>query len=152
MGGHRLTLLVPALGAIDDAHHQQHHGDLDQHADDGRQGRARLKAEQRNGRSHRQLEEVRGPDQRRRTGDLVLLADNAVEPVGQGGVEEDLDQDGNGQDQDDQRLLEDGLALKGEQQYQGRKQGQDGGMPEPVQGDVEAFLILFEQMASPRLG
>ena len=143
--------LVPALAGVHHPHHQQHHRDLDQDPDHGGQGRAGLEAEERDGRRHRQLKEVAGPDQGRGTGDAVLLTDRPVQPVGQGGVEEDLDQDGDRQHRDDQRLLEDLLALKGEQQHQGRQQGDDGGMPQGRQGGVELGLTLLEQEVAPHL-
>ena len=39
----------------------------------------------------------------------MLLTHGAVEPIGQGRIEEDLDEDGQCKQQDDQRLLQDGL-------------------------------------------
>src|SRR3954454_11341643 len=41
--------LVPVLAFVDDANDQQHCRHLDQNADDGRQGRARLESEQADG-------------------------------------------------------------------------------------------------------
>ena len=42
----------------------------------------------------------------------MLLTHCAVEPVRQPCIEEHLDEDGHGQQGDDQRLVEDGLALE----------------------------------------
>src|SRR6266571_1230925 len=54
--------LVPGPAAQHQPHHGQHDRDLDQDADDGRQRRARLKAEEGNRRGNRQLEEIGGAD------------------------------------------------------------------------------------------
>ena len=61
--------LVPRLGPVHDLDHQQHHGNLDQHADHRRERRAGLEAEQADGRRHGELEEVARADERRGTGD-----------------------------------------------------------------------------------
>ena len=57
---------------MDDGEHDRH---LDQHADDGRERRARLEAEQGDRRRDGQLEEIARADQRRRAGDAPFDAE-----------------------------------------------------------------------------
>ncbi len=78
--GMRIAALVPAAAAVHDLHHRQHHRHLDQHADDGRERRAGMEAEQADRGGDGELEEVAGADQRRRAGDAMLHAERAVEP------------------------------------------------------------------------
>jgi hypothetical protein len=63
-------LTEPALRAVGEGDQRQHHRHLDQHADHGDQRRAGVQAEQPDGHRHRQLEEVRGADQRARRGHI----------------------------------------------------------------------------------
>ena len=65
-------------------------------------------------------------DQCRWTRYAVRFTDTAIQPVGQAGIEIDLNDDGHGEHDDDERLLDDGFALKGEQQYQREQQRGDG--------------------------
>lgn len=53
------------------------------------------------------------------------LADLPIEPVGKARIEEHLYQDQHGQQCDDQRLLDDGLALKGKEKHWRGEQGGD---------------------------
>ena len=55
-------------------------------------------------------------------GDAMGFAGHAIEQIGEPGVEIDLDQDRHGEQDDDQRLREDLLALEAEQQHQRRQQ------------------------------
>ena len=82
----------------------------------------------------------------------VLLAQPAVEPVGQPGVEEHLDQDRHRQHGDHQRLADDGLALEGEQQHQREQQRRDRQRADALQRPVEGGLALAQQRAAPELG
>ena len=50
----------------------------------------------------------------------MRLTKSAVQPVSQRRVEKDLDQDRHGEHRDNERLLQDGLALEREQEHQGR--------------------------------
>ena len=61
LGNDPVARLVPATGAVDHAHRQQHHRYLDEYADHRGERRTRLKTEQRNGSSHRQLEKLLAP-------------------------------------------------------------------------------------------
>ena len=67
--------LIPAPRATNDVNNRQHHRHFDQHADHGRQRRARLEAEQRDRRRHGKFEEIGCADQRRRAGDAPLDAE-----------------------------------------------------------------------------
>ena len=100
----------------------QHHRHFDQHADNGGERGAGVKAEQADRGGDRQLEEVAGADQRRGTGNAMLLAGSAIKQIGEPGVEIDLDQDRNSEQRDDQRLRDDLFALEAEQQHQRRQQ------------------------------
>ena len=75
-------LLVPTACAQHNPDHREHDRHFDQHADDSRQRRSRLKAEQRDRRGDRELEEIGGADQGRWTGDVVRHTKRAVDPVG----------------------------------------------------------------------
>ena len=111
-----------------------------------------MKAEQADGGGHRQLEEVGGPDQGGRAGHRVLLPHLAVEPVGEPGVEQHLDQDGHRQEGDDQRLLDDGVALEGEQQHQGEQQGRHRPGLDAGHDAVKMGLPLSQQGLAQQLG
>ena len=111
-----------------------------------------MKAEQADGGGHRQLEEVGGADQGGRTGDRVLLPHLAVEPVSQPRVEQHLDQDRHRQQGDNQRLLNDGVALKGEQQHQSEQQGRHRPGLDAGHDAVKMGLSLFQQSLAQQLG
>ncbi len=51
-----------------------------------------------------------------------MVAKAAIQPIGQAGIEINLNNDGHGEHDDNERLLDDGFALKGEQQYQREQQ------------------------------
>ena len=78
----RQTCLVPAAAGVHDLHHRKHDGNLDQDADDRRERRARVEAEQGDGGGDGQLKKIAGADQRRWSGDAVGLTCGAVEQIG----------------------------------------------------------------------
>ena len=80
-------MFVPGPGAVDSTHDDQHHRDLNQHADHGRERRSRLKPEKADGGSDRELEEIGRSNQRRRAGNAVLLAGGAIEAIGEACIE-----------------------------------------------------------------
>src|SRR3546814_2299084 len=82
-----------------------------------------VEAEEADGRGHRQLEEVAGADEGRGCGHTVRLSRRPVQQVGEARVEVDLDEDRHRQQEDDERLGQDLLALEAEQQHQGGQQG-----------------------------
>jgi hypothetical protein len=83
----RAAFLAPrtyqGLRTVDDPDDRQHHRHFDQHADDRRQGRAGVEAEQAYRGGHGQFEEVAGSDQRRRTCDAMLFAGETVQQIGE---------------------------------------------------------------------
>ncbi|CAN0617276.1 protein of unknown function [Burkholderia multivorans] len=81
----------------------------------------------------------------------MLLAGDAVEPVGQCRVEEHLDQDRHREQRDDQRLLDDGFALERKQQDEGGQQRGDRPWPDPGHGRVERGLPPGQQHLAPDL-
>jgi hypothetical protein len=125
----RAAFLAPrtyqGLRTVDDPDDRQHHRHFDQHADDRRQGRAGVEAEQAYRGGHGQFEEVAGSDQRRRTCDAMLFAGETVQQIGEARVEIDLDDDRHGQQQNDDRLRDDPFALEAEQRHQRRQQGDE---------------------------
>jgi len=73
-------MLIPALGAVDDIHDEEHHRDLDQDADDGSECGAGMKTKQTDGCRDRELEEIRCTDQGRGTGDIVAFPTRRLSP------------------------------------------------------------------------
>jgi hypothetical protein len=67
-----------------------------------------------------------------------------VEPVGQRGIEEHLDQNGDGQQADDQGLLQNGFALEGEQQDQGQQERTDRPGANLAHRGIECFLPFLQ--------
>ena len=116
-------MLVPAPTPQHDPHDGEHDRHFDQHADDGRQRRPGLKTEQRDRRGDRELEKIRSPNQRRRAGDVMRNPERAVDRVGNASIEIDLNHDRHRQQRDNERLPDDLLALKSEQQHQSGQQG-----------------------------
>jgi hypothetical protein len=73
-----LISLVSVARVIDQSDHHQHYRHLDQDTDHGRQGRTEIEAEETDGGGDRRLEKVAGPDQCRRTGNVVLFPDRRL--------------------------------------------------------------------------
>ena len=86
--------------------------------------------EERDGHRNGQLEEVAGSDQRPRGRDVVRHPEGAHQPVGQAGIEVDLDQDGYCQQKHHWPLGQDVLGLEGEDQHQRGQQRHDRDGPE----------------------
>ncbi|MPM57633.1 hypothetical protein SDC9_104456 [bioreactor metagenome] len=145
------AFFIPVLRAVHDGDDGQHDGHFDQHADHGGQGCAGLQAEQADGGGHGQLEEVAGTDEGRGAGYAVLHAEFAVEPVGEAGVEDDLDEDGYGQQGDDEGLLENGLSLEREQQHQREQQRRDGVGAEFADDGLKVGLAARQQRFADQL-
>src|SRR5690606_16993498 len=139
------------LGPVYDGDYRQHERNLDEYADDRGEGCARLQSEEADGGCDRELEEVARPDERRRPGHAVRNTELSVEQVGQSRVQHDLDEDRYGQQGDDERLPEDGLALEGEQQDQRDQQGADRERAEPAGNALEVRRPLAQQVLSPEL-
>ena len=113
---------IPHAGSPHDVDHRQHDRHFHQNADDGRQCGTRLESEQGDGRRHGEFEKIARADQGRRAGDALLDNQPAVQPIGQSGIEIDLNDDRHRQHADDQRLAEYLFTLQAEQQYQGQQQ------------------------------
>ncbi len=95
---------------------REHDRHLDQHTDHRGQGRARVQAEQGDGHGHRQFKKLEVPIRHAGPamlcGSLISLAIHQLRkkmPVG-------LQHQGNGNQANDQRLVDDGLRLKAKQQ------------------------------------
>src|SRR5215831_19933904 len=107
----RLTsALVPPARAKDNPHHGEHDRHFDEHADDSREGRTRLEAEEGDRRRDSELEEIRRSDQCRRAGHTMWDSERPVERIGDRGIEIDLNHDGDRKQRDDQWLSDDLLA------------------------------------------
>ena len=82
----------------------------------------------------------------------MFFANQPIEPVRQSRVEEHLDQDRHSQQRDDQRLLEDGLALKREQEDERRQQGGDRPGADFFHRRIESRFPPGQQVTTPDLG
>ena len=89
-------------------------------------------------------------DQGRRAGDAMLLARNAVQQIGEAGIEIDLDQDRHRQQRDHKRLRQDLLALKAEQQHQCRQQRDERQRLQPVQQSLQRRLTTGREQPAPQ--
>ncbi|MNT68350.1 hypothetical protein D3C72_2065790 [compost metagenome] len=105
-----------------------------------------MEPEQADGGGHRQLEEVGGADQCGWARDVVLLAELAVEPVGQAGIQHHLDQDRHREHRDHQRLLDDGLALECEQEHERQQQRRNRPRSNAMHGALEGHGPALEQL------
>jgi hypothetical protein len=98
-------LLVPPFGAIDDIYDKQHQGNLDENTDDRGKRGAGVKAKQTYCRGNSELEEIRGSNQSRRTGDRVTFADSTIKCEGEARIKKHLNQDRYRKQGDRARLL-----------------------------------------------
>lgn len=106
-----MTGFVPALRTVHDGDDREHDWHLDEDANDRGQRSARVEAEETDGRSDRQFEEVTRANQGGGAGYAVLHSKLAIQQVSQTGVEDHLDEDWHREHRDDQGLVQDGFAL-----------------------------------------
>lgn len=98
--------------------HQQHDGHFNQNPYDGGQGGPRLETEKTNGCGHSELKKVGRANQARRAGHAMRHIQFAIKQVGEPLIEKNLNQNRHSQQSNNQWLLDNGLALKREQQRQ----------------------------------
>ena len=79
----------------------------------------------------------------------MLLTGETVEQIGQPGVEVDLDEDRHGEERDDQRLRQDLLPLKAEQQDERSKQRQQRSRLKPIEKALQGLIAAGRQQTAP---
>jgi len=120
----------PSGGSIGKLDEREHHGNLDEDADDGSQHHRGGGTEERNRHRHRQFKEVRGADHAARCRDIVRQAELFPGQIGDKEDEVGLDDQRHGDQHDVQRIVQDHVALKREDQHQSQKQTTDGDIVE----------------------
>jgi hypothetical protein len=113
---------IPMPRPKDDAHDRQHDRNFDQYANNRRKGGTRIQAEKGDGGCNRELEKVARANERGWAGDAKGRAHLSIEPIGQPGVEVNLDQNWNGKHQYDPGLRKNLLALEAKEQNQRQQQ------------------------------
>ena len=81
----------------------------------------------------------------------MFFADLSVKPVSQRCIEYDLNKNWYCQKGNDQWLLQNGLTLKSEQEYQRKQQCGNRPGADARQGGVEGRLATLEQLLAPEL-
>src|SRR6185437_10115973 len=115
--------MAGAVARMADGEHDWH---LHQHAHHGGEGGTGSGPEQRDGSSNRQLEEIAGTNERAGSGDGMLHAEQAHQPVGQTGIEIYLQENRDSDQEYVEIAPRDVLRLERENANQGGEQGHDG--------------------------
>lgn len=139
-----LRFREPVYRLVGDFHEHQHHRHFDQHSDDRGQRHAGIEREQCNRHGDRQFEEVAGADHAGGSRHVMRQFHPLRTQISKEEDEERLKNQGNADQNDVKKIVDDQIALQREDQYQCKQQPGDRQFAELGN---ERFVVVLQSLA-----